>query len=150
MARPTWLAIALVACAFEAARAADILDLGDTNVVTAETRRAVYSVSPSESTALGGARVHIIGEGFATDIFDGSNAVAIGSDAKGWVACDVIEGACTVDCGGDKKIVCDTRAWHADTMSGWKDVWVRVEDTVASYDLSRTRFSMSDSQRRCS
>ena len=134
MARRTWLAIALVACAFEAARAADILDLGDTNVVTAETKRAVYSVAPSESTALGGARVHIIGEGFATDIFDGSNAVAIGSDAKGWVACDVIEGACTVDCGGPRKIVCDTGAWVSDASDSWLDVRVTIDESVQTYE----------------
>ena len=137
MARPTWLAIALVACAFEAARAADILDLGDTNVVTAETRRAVYSVSPSESTALGGARVHIIGEGFATDIFDGSNAVAIGSDAKGWVACDVIEGACTVDCGGPRKIVCDTGAW----VRSCRGLLRRASDVGANVNMSPRRQS---------
>lgn len=29
-----------------------------------------------------------------------------------FVACDVIEGACTVDCGGARKIVCDTRSYE--------------------------------------
>ena len=61
--------------------------------------------------------------------------VAIGSDAKGWVACDVIEGACTVDCGGPRKIVCDTGAWLTDETINL-DVHVTVHDSVQSYETT--------------
>ena len=96
-------------------------------MLAAQVTRDVDSITPSCGTALGGTRLSIVGEGFATDLFDGSNAVWIGDDSDGWVACDVIEGACTVDCGGPNRIVCDTREWiDVDSNSGWLDVKVRT------------------------
>ena len=114
---------------------ADTLDLGDTVVSTAEKTREITGVSPTKGSSNGGTRIHVEGAGFATEFFAGSNAVYIGSDAEGWAPCDVVEGACTVDCGGDKKIVCDTGPWVADEDSGWLDVWVVVEDTISTYDI---------------
>ena len=51
---------------------------------------------------MGGTRISIGGEGFATDFWNGGNTVHIGG-----VPCDVVEGACTVDCGGSTRIVRD-------------------------------------------
>lgn len=117
------------------ATASDLLDLKDTFVVTAEKTRNIDSVSPNRGTAAGGTRVHIYGEGFATEFYSGANSVYIGKASKSWVQCDVIEGACTVDCGGGTKIVCDTQEWISDAASGWLDIWVIVDDSIASYDL---------------
>ncbi|KAH8082105.1 hypothetical protein JL720_8631 [Aureococcus anophagefferens] len=102
-------AATLVACAV--GQGADMLDLSDTSVALAEKTREV------------------------TSFYSGSNTVYIGTAADGWVECDVIEGACTVDCGGDKKVVCDTQPWLADDYSGWLDIWVVVEDSISTYDL---------------
>ena len=94
-----------VVCALRAAlllllgttHAAETLNLGVTEVVTAMTKRAVYSVSPVIRTAIGGTHLSIIGKGFATNLFD-VTVVQIG-DVYGFVTCDVFEGTCTVDCG---------------------------------------------------
>lgn len=54
----------------------------------------------------------------------------IGSDDSEWVTCDVIEGACSVQCGGPNTLICDTREWtytNPRTVSGWLDVKVMVE-----------------------
>ena len=88
--------------------AADILDLGSTDIAVTEKTRTVDSVTPSYGTCLGGTRLSIIGEGFATEFFDGSNTVWIVSGDfssddythDGYVQCDVIEGACTVRASG--------------------------------------------------
>lgn len=117
------------------AAASDLLDLKDTFVITAQKSRTIDSVSPNRGTAAGGTRLHLHGEGFATEFYSGANTVYIGKASKSWVQCDVIEGACTVDCGGGTKIVCDTQAWTSDTASGWLDVWVIVDDSISSYDL---------------
>ena len=90
-------------------RLQDMVDLKDTFVENAEKTREIDSVTPKWGSANGGTRLHIDGTGFATEFFSGKNKVFIGDDNSGWVACDVVEGACTVDCGGDKRIVCDTR-----------------------------------------
>eukprot|EP01046_Picozoa_sp_COSAG06_P000498 COSAG06_NODE_14_length_35011_cov_20.984132_1_plen_3931_part_10 len=57
---------------------------------------------------LGAQRLAITGEGFTTNFHDGHNKIKIGSNAKGWADCSVVEGACTVDCGSSSRIVCDT------------------------------------------
>ena len=119
-------------------RLQDMVDLKDTFVENAEKTREIDSVTPKWGSANGGTRLHIDGTGFATEFFSGKNKVFIGDDNSGWVACDVVEGACTVDCGGDKRIVCDTRAWTSDTTAGWFDVWVQVDDTISTYDLIKT------------
>ena len=111
---------------------ADLLDLKDTFVALAAKERRIDSVSPNYGTTEGGTHVTIKGTGFATEFFSGSNYVLIGSGST-WVTCDVIEGACTVDCGGDKKIVCDTGAWTNDWNSGWLDVQVEIDDSIQSY-----------------
>ena len=126
-------AATLVACAV--GQGADMLDLSDTSVALAEKTREVTSVSPQYGSSNGGTRLHVGGAGFATEFYSGSNTVYVGTAADGWVECDVIEGACTVDCGGDKKVVCDTQPWLADDYSGWLDVWVVVEDSISTYDL---------------
>ena len=56
--------------------------------------------------------------------------VYIGSGDK-QVQCDVIEGACSVECGGPKTLICDTQEWPEDmdtgSSSAWLDVTVYVE-----------------------
>ena len=84
-------------------------------------------MSPNYGTATGGTHVHIRGDGFATDTYGGGNTLfmfdpsifELIKDKPGHeimsmvvVPCDVIEGACTVDCGGPRKIVCDTRPYY--------------------------------------
>ena len=95
--RQLWLATILGVC-----QASVDLDFGETNVAMAEKTRAIYSLTPSGGTAMGGTRISIGGEGFATDFWNGGNTVHIGG-----VPCDVVEGACTVDCGGSTRIVRD-------------------------------------------
>ena len=136
MLRAAVVVLAAVGCApLAGAQGADMLDLEDTFVENAEKTREVTSVEPRYGSTNGGTRLHVKGTGFATEFYSGSNTVFIGSESKGWVGCDVIEGACTVDCGGDKKVVCDTQAWTSDDYPGWLDVWVVVEDSVSTYDL---------------
>jgi hypothetical protein len=50
-------------------------------------------------------------------------------DTNVWVPCDVIEGACSVQCGGPNTIVCDTGEWtgHPRLGSGFLDVKVLIE-----------------------
>jgi len=81
------------------------------NAVVSRSVR-VDSVDPTEGTYMGGTHLHVIGEGFSVDTYGGSNDVQIGlpdfdylidlvhyPEFKGaWSQCDVIEGACTVDC----------------------------------------------------
>ncbi|GMH51232.1 hypothetical protein TL16_g00968 [Triparma laevis f. inornata] len=90
------------------------------NAVVERTVR-VDSVVPNVGTYTGGTHVHINGDNFAIDTYGGSNSVYFGYSkydylapfgASPWVKCDVIEGACTVDCGGVRKIVCDTRPFE--------------------------------------
>ena len=170
-----------------AVRAADILDLDETFVSTAQKTRAVYEVSPYYGTTLGGTRLSIVGEvrasisacirgwccrrptprrhcrrvrfpsdnvlasvgphststlrpaspahsqGFATNHFDGSNSVAVGSDSHGYVACDVIEGACSVDCGSAWRVVCDTGAWFSDADVGALDVVLTIDESTETH-----------------
>ena len=100
---PLWAACASL---LAIAHGAVDLDFGSTDVALAEKPRAVTSVWPTTGTSNGGTRLHVEGYGFATEFFDGSNSVGVGG-----VTCDVIEGACTVDCGGPRRIVCDTGPW---------------------------------------
>ena len=72
-------------------------------------------------------------KGFATEFFDGSNTVVIGSDSYGYVSCDVIEGACTVDCGSAWRIVCDTGEWVNDADNGAMDVVVTIDEVGAGW-----------------
>ena len=72
----------------------------------------IDEVIPNEGTYTGGTHLHVIGEGFSVDTYGGSNEVLIGDPsydyfinpalAPNWqgayAPCDVIEGACTVDC----------------------------------------------------
>lgn len=89
----------------------------------------VTSISPNIGTLSGGARVVIKGGGFNVNFFTSGNYVFIGSNTRGWVPCDVIEGACTVQCGGPNTLVCDTNPWPGGALSdsGWLDVKVMVE-----------------------
>ena len=73
----------------------------------------VTSVTPSSGTALGGTRLHVDGHGFTTDFFAARNDVWLcKDDLEDCAVCNVIEGACTVDCGGPTRIVCDTGPWR--------------------------------------
>ena len=89
------------------------------------------SISPNRGMIGGGSRVTLKGGGFNTNFFTGGNYVYIGSDSTEWVTCTVIEGACSVECGGPKTIVCDTGEWtyggSALAASGWLDVKVLIE-----------------------
>eukprot|EP01047_Picozoa_sp_COSAG01_P083992 COSAG01_NODE_17830_length_1121_cov_1.073386_2_plen_79_part_01 len=42
-------------------------------------------------------RVSVVGSDFTTNFHEGANTVHIGADSVGWVECNVVEGACTVD-----------------------------------------------------
>lgn len=85
------------------------------------------AITPNRGTLLGGSRVTLTGGGFNVNFFTGGNYVFIGSDSRGWVQCDVIEGACTVECGGPHTLVCDTGPWTAPAFNGWLDVKVMIE-----------------------
>jgi hypothetical protein len=81
-------------------------------------------VTPANGTSTGGSRLHIFGRGFTVDIYSGSNAVYIGdpsfdylSTNPTWTPCPVVEGACSVDCGGSRKLVCDSGEWWPSTPS---------------------------------
>ena len=126
------LALSLVT---ERAGAIDLLELGETFVEAAQKVREVDSVSPSFGTTLGGTRLSIAGEGFATEFFDGSNSVKIGTDSSGYVDCDVIEGACTVDCGSAYRIVCDTGEWTSDSSTGWLNVVVTIDESTEEFEV---------------
>jgi hypothetical protein len=79
---------------------------------------------------MGGTRVSIKGGGFNVNFFTAGNYVYIGSDATTWVPCDVIEGACSVQCGSANTLICDTGMWNVRTPlvdSGWLDVKVLIE-----------------------
>ena len=68
--------------------------------------------------------------GFNVNFFTAGNYVYIGDD-KNQVQCDVIEGACSVQCGGPNTLVCDTGEWTFEdsprVSSGWLDVTVQIE-----------------------
>ncbi len=66
----------------------------------------VNSITPATGSVLGGQRLHIDGSGFNIEFFEGSNSVTL---ISGGVkrSCIVVEGACTVDCGSSKRIVCE-------------------------------------------
>ena len=83
------------------------------------------SVEPTSGSSLGGTRLSIEGSGFTTDFFAAFNEVQIGRGDT-WVVCDVIEGACTVDCGGPKRIVCDTGPWVREFEDITLDLKVKV------------------------
>jgi len=94
-----------------------IATISENAVVSRSVR--IDSIFPPEGTATGGTHLHVRGDGFSVDTYGGSNAVGIGgdsldylaakvlaSDARtygveftgAWATCQVIEGACTVDC----------------------------------------------------
>ena len=58
--------------------------------------------------------------------------MTVGTAALGYVNCDVIEGACTVDCGSAWRIVCDTGEWIEDTDDGALDVVVTIDEVRPS------------------
>ena len=68
---------------------------------------AVNSISPAVGTILGGQRLHVDGSGFNLEFFEGSNVVTLISEKGVERNCVVLEGACTVDCGSSKRIVCE-------------------------------------------
>ena len=98
-------------------------------------------VSPSKGTGLGGTRLHIDGNGFTTDFFAARNTVHLCQSNRysttndpDCVECKVIEGACTVDCGGPRRIVCDTEMWKdGHTWSGSMDVVVTIRRDLSFY-----------------
>jgi hypothetical protein len=90
----------------------------------------INSITPQRGTKSGGTRVVLSGGGFNTNFYTGGNYVYIGRDDRMWQPCDVIEGACSVQCGGPNSLVCDTRGWtYNDPLSpsGWLDVKVVIE-----------------------
>jgi hypothetical protein len=75
---------------------------------------SITSIEPNRGSYLGITRVTITGTGFSTNFIDGGNRVTIGRMHNGvWVGgdCEVLEGACTVECGSDTKLFCDTPPW---------------------------------------
>ena len=57
--------------------------------------------------------------------------VWLGKDGYGWSKCHVIEGACSVDCGSMRRIVCETSAFVPDAIrddptSAESRLWQRV------------------------
>lgn len=98
----------------------------------------ITDVTFESGSPLGSQRIALTGTGFTTNFHSGGNQVEIGSSATGWSACEVVEGACTVDCGSASRIVCDTDQvpsdWYtgdiADVSSGPLDFKVTV-----CYDL---------------
>ena len=91
---------------------------------------AVDAITPNRGPLYGGTRVSISGSGFNTNFFEGGNYVYIGTDDAGWTTCDVIEGACTVKCGGPKTLICDTNPWISSndlSASGWVDLMVLIQ-----------------------
>lgn len=66
----------------------------------------VTSITPNRGTIEGGTRVTIRGGGFNVNFFTAGNYVYLGNeDTDEWVPCDVIEGACSVQCGGPNTLV---------------------------------------------
>eukprot|EP01048_Picozoa_sp_COSAG05_P018157 COSAG05_NODE_2605_length_2850_cov_3.223192_2_plen_170_part_00 len=68
---------------------------------------SVTSISRHHGSSIGGQRLAIEGADFTTNFHEGANTVHVGSQKLGWVECNVVEGACTVDCGSASRIVCD-------------------------------------------
>ena len=101
------------------------------------------SVSTESGTCNGGQRLQVFGSGFATNHHDAENLVEIGSDAEGWRECDVIQGACTVDCGSASKIVCDTKEFPQRSMWQKKlDVKVTVaKGSTPSVAIQTAKFT---------
>mmetsp|Transcript_24658 Transcript_24658/g.50607 ORF Transcript_24658/g.50607 Transcript_24658/m.50607 type:complete len:191 (+) Transcript_24658:89-661(+) len=94
------------------------------------TEYYLNSITPNRGTRGGGSRVTLKGGGFNVNFFTAGNYVYIGNSDNGWSQCDVIEGACTVQCGGPNTLVCDTGEWTAGSntqSSGWLDVKVMIE-----------------------
>ena len=109
-------------------------------------------VYPDRGTKGGETRLTLKGGGFNVNFFTGGNYVYIGRDDEEWVPCDVIEGACSVECGGPHTLVCDTRAWTFNeenfrSGSGWLDVKVEIEifaDAGKIFDLlEKSKFLFS-------
>ena len=93
---------------------------------------SVTKIEPNEGSKLGRTRITITGTGFSTNFIDGGNKVTIGRLLNGeWVGgdCEVLEGACTVECGSDTKIFCDTPAWDPAHGVGRGTGWVRDQDS---------------------
>jgi hypothetical protein len=92
-----------------------------------EAEYFLTSITPHRGTQAGGTRVVLTGGGFNVNFFTAGNYVYIG-DGDDQVPCDVIEGACSVQCGGPNTLVCDTGAWTREESprkgSGWLDVTV--------------------------
>ena len=104
------------------------------------------SISPNRGPIDGGTRVTIKGSGFNVNFFTAGNYVYIGTTAKGWVQCDVIEGACSVKCGGPKTLICDTGAWdtaYKRTDSGWLNVKVMIESFSTAGANSMVELTLS-------
>lgn len=96
----------------------------------------VTSVSPNQGSIMGGARVFLNGSGFETNHFVGGNMVQIGRDGVGWAECDVIEAACSVDCGSSSRVVCDLKPF----------IW-EEEDAVPAPQDTRGGRAMADAAR---
>ena len=92
-------AVVLLALPLAARSQNDLTGLGGLDVV-------VNSITPATGSVLGGQRLHVDGSGFNIEFFEGSNSVTL---ISGGVKrkCVVLEGACTVDCGSSKRIVCE-------------------------------------------
>ena len=70
----------------------------------------VSSITPNRGPVEGGTRVTIKGGGFNVNFFTAGNYVYIGDeDSDTWETCDVIEGACSVECGGPNTLVMRSR-----------------------------------------
>lgn len=99
----------------------------------------VDGMSFDTGSCYGGQRLHITGSGFATNFHDSTNIVTLGSDSIGWSACDVVQGACTVDCGSQSRIVCDTPEFHPDQSLQPLNLKVGVQKaSTVEHELSRS------------
>ena len=93
---------------------------------------SVDSISVSSGTCYGGQRLQVFGMGFVTNFHEGGMTISLGVANKHeegggvWSKCDVVEGACTVDCGSSSKVVCDTTQFEADHTGLQLDVKVVV------------------------
>jgi len=127
LTRPLWtLAMLLIICV-------NGLTMFEDNIVKVRQVK-ITGVQPNQVSGNGGTRLHITGSGFETDIFGGRNEVFLSVENPTTrvverTKCDTIEGACTVDCGSSRKIVCDVHEWVKGPNWGHQVVSVEVVTT---------------------
>ncbi|KAK3274579.1 hypothetical protein CYMTET_17247 [Cymbomonas tetramitiformis] len=80
--------------------------------------REINSVFPKEGSTAGGTLLSISGAGFSTIATSGGNSILLvdPSGIEEPIACEPVDGACTVDCPTSVKAMCETPAHeHSDT-----------------------------------